>query len=365
METGFKFFKYHSINAALFAVVLISVLSTSIRADELPQPELVDEPPPPPETDEPANRDDGPEPDYVPPPPSDFGPSRSAPSKYQRGQKLGGASTEPSDEPEVDDSVIRVPAPVPVKPRAVSKKETAAACKKHEGRYISYYSELFLVQKCRRRLVQDHDEVLKLVQAGKNISEVESDIIAALPKGAPLVPNSGKKVRSCKQLEGRFVTFSYVDVYLVEKCHKRLFPDWETFTAWQKKAARKKARIGEIIDLSEIEFEQLRSGPDIPSLIDAEFSKQFKQDKVIDLIPIDEACRGVEGKIVTFYSKVYRIEKCRKREMDPEFASQKYPGMTPRQLSPEQWNSLPDGKPVTKPGATQPAKEYRPQPHRA
>ncbi|MEI6398419.1 MAG: hypothetical protein WCO71_06595 [Pseudomonadota bacterium] len=69
----------------------------------------------------------------------------------------------------------------------------------------------------------------------------------------------------------------------------------------------------------------------------------------MDIIPIDEACKGVDGKIVTFYSRMYKIEKCRKREIDAEsFTMHGGAGSSKlTELKPEQWISMPDGKPYS------------------
>ncbi len=265
----------------------------------------------------------------------------------------------------VDDSIIKVPKPEPAKPRVVTAAERKKACGKHEGKYISYYSEIFRVENCKRRAVQDPETLSRLMRGSVNVTEVESDIIAAIPAGQPVADQGAKSRRSCKQLEGRFITFSYVDVYLVQKCKKRIFPDWETFIAFQKKRGITSGIGSEVIPLTEAEFDLLQIGPEMPSSVDLEFIRQYDRSKVVDVIPIDEACRGVEGKIVSFYSKLYKIEKCRKREMDPEVATLKNPELKPKELRPEQWNSLPDGKPLKSESdaTTNKAVQYKPLPH--
>ena len=369
VETGFYISKSPlRFAAGLMALVLISTsilhLSQAMAQDGLPP-----EPPAPLEpTADPAPTPEPPEPEYQPPAPGDFPESRSTPSK-----SMPGKGNEPGSQPganqgapeALDESIIRVPRPVPAKLRPISAAEQKNACAKFDGKYISYYSEIYHVEKCKRRLIQDPSTLTQIMRGSLKVTEVESEIIAALSAGALISDQGAKKRRGCKQLEGKFVTFSYVDIYFIQKCKKRALPDWETFIAWQKKLGRKSGIGAEVIPLSEVEFDLLQIGPEIPSAVDLEFIRQYDRSKVVDIIPIDEACRGLEGKTVSFYSKLYKIEKCRKRELDPEQATLKNPSLNPKVLTAEQWNSLPDGKPMKTEVDAQKGKavQYKPLPH--
>ena len=59
----------------------------------------------------------------------------------------------------------------------------------------------------------------------------------------------------------------------------------------------------------------------------------------VDTIPLDEACSGLEGRYVSYYSRVYKIYKCHKRPVDPVQFSRKVM-KKPTELSSEQWLSL-------------------------
>lgn len=353
----------------LMATTLLLVTIPAVaRADEPPPPPPLDtpaaEPPPPPEPDS------APEPAYEPPNPGDFpsssGGGRSGTPRFKPGQSASEQEKTGAAQDEVNDTIIKVPRPQPAKPRPVTSAEKKAACAKYEGRYISYYSEIYRVEKCKRRQVLDPATLQRLMLGAANVVEVEVTVIAALTPGPPVV-EAAKARRTCRQLEGRFVSFSYTDVYLVQKCHRRMFPDWETFIAFKKRKTAKAAQSGDILALTEDEFYGLPQGPDMPSTIDIEFLKQYDRTKPVDVIPIDEACRGVEGKIVSFYSKLYKIEKCRKREMNPELATLRNPSLKPRELTPEQWISLPDGKSLIDDkagnGRQQKPQQYKPLPH--
>jgi hypothetical protein len=97
------------------------------------------------------------------------------------------------------------------------------------------------------------------------------------------------------------------------------------------------------------EFWAMRQGRDISSIIDKDFAKLLDGSAGVDIIPVDEACKGVDGKIVTFYSRMYKIEKCRKREIDAESFTmhRKLGDVKLIELKPEQWISMPDGKPYS------------------
>ena len=91
------------------------------------------------------------------------------------------------------------------------------------------------------------------------------------------------------------------------------------------------------------EFWAMRQGRDISSIIDKDFAKLLDGSAGVDIIPVDEACKGVDGKIVTFYSRMYKIEKCRKREIDAESFTmhRKLGDVKLIELKPEQWISMP------------------------
>lgn len=231
--------------------------------------------------------------------------------------------------------------------RTISKEIQKKQCEKFEGKVISFYDHIFKVEKCLRRPILQSRTVSDFMQAGVKIHNVESITLAALAEGTPLDDSSPtKEGRTCKQLEKQYVTYSYVDVYFIEHCKKRLFKDWDSYLKHRK---HRNDELGEILTLSWNEFNSFPDGVDMPSFIDEEFRKLLSKAKDVDVIPIDEACHGVEGKYTSYYSKVYKIEKCRKREIDNRslFTLKKADkALTVTELTSEQWISLPDGKPI-------------------
>jgi hypothetical protein len=247
---------------------------------------------------------------------------------------------------EDDDNIIRGPKieETPA-PREYSRAETQKVCNKYKDKLISVYGEIYKLKNCVRHLIHDQDDVYQMTRKGSRVVEVESSDVAALPIG-PSWEDVTMRVRPCSAFNKKYITFSFTDIYYVENCIKRLVPDYETLIQHRRSRGQKN---GEVLALNAKEFWSMRQGRDISSIVDGEFAKLLEGSADVDIIPIDEACRGVEGKLVSFYSKLYKIEKCRKREIDAEaFTMNRKLGEKKLiELKPEQWVSIPDGKPLS------------------
>ena len=242
--------------------------------------------------------------------------------------------------PTPDPSKI-IPQPTP---RTPTERERQTSCKKHEGKYISYFGDVYKVDGCKRRRILSHIAVSTLARQHISIVAVDSEPIANLPEGEPMSDTTHNVTRrTCKELNSRYVTYSYNDIFFVEKCKKRLFPDWATYLTHR---SRFSAQQREIQGLTWLEFEGLQMGEDFTSSMDIEYAKAREADKPMAIIPVKEACKGIDGRVVSFHSRMYRIENCHKRELDPEKFTQKRQNQGTRivELTPEQWYSLPDGK---------------------
>ncbi len=250
---------------------------------------------------------------------------------------------------EVDEELN--PPPVieePVPNKVYSAQEKRQICQRYEGKIIAFYGELYKVEKCKKRPITDSKTVYDLQRKGSIVIEADTDGIAALSDGESLdEAMTADDARGCKELNGRYVTYSSVDVYWVEACKKRLFPDWTTYIKHREARGDKK---GEILALSQIEFDRIEEGKAIPSVVDDMFAKLLKGEAQVEVIPVNEACRGLEGKVTSFYSKIYRVEKCRKREFTtPDISLRRlgYNQNTIIEMKSEQWLSLPEGQPIT------------------
>lgn len=256
-----------------------------------------------------------------------------------------GASTNATTaKPAEDDNVIKAPKDLEAPGvKTFSKSETQKTCAKYQGKLLSVYGEIYKIQNCVRHLVQEQENIFKFNRQGTPIVEVNATDVAAIPVGDHW-ENVSNKDRPCSAFNGKYITFSYTDIYYVENCVRKLVPDYETLLS-HKKSTGKNSQ--EVLALTAREFYSVKQGRDISSVIDKEFSKQLEIAKNVDIIPIDEACKGVEGKFVTFYSRMYKIEKCKKREIDAETYTMKTRtgDLKLTELRPEQWVSMPDGQP--------------------
>ncbi|MFK7871706.1 MAG: hypothetical protein AB8C84_00850 [Oligoflexales bacterium] len=211
-------------------------------------------------------------------------------------------------------------------------------CKKYEGHYVAYYSEVFHVQDCARVLLTQV-QLENVLRDKQKVEDVSGEVIRALPLRDVVVQAAGP-VRECKVFEKRFVTGHFVHVYYVEKCQKRVFPDWDSWAEYQKHHPELSSVI---LQLSDAELDQIPNGAQFPSVFDS--IQMVGEEEVPDLLPLDEACQGLDGAVVSYYQHVYRIENCRKRQIsaDSLLASQL---KKPYELSAQQWMSLPNGKDI-------------------
>jgi len=248
------------------------------------------------------------------------------------------SSSRPGPDKEADSGEL----PPPVMPKRKQYPATAKIkqCAKYEGKYISYYETIYKVEKCKRReLLTDEGTEAKI--KGLNIVSVDNDTIAVIPEGEPMNAPANKKALSCAQLNGQYLISRGDELYFVEKCAKRLFPDLDTYSEHaQKRGKREK----DILELDEVAIARIADGPPILSSLDVEYKKLLDADTGIDVIPLKEACKGLNGKFVAYYSKIYKIENCRKEPVDPLLFGKRFPSLAPVELSSEQWISIPTGK---------------------
>lgn len=217
-------------------------------------------------------------------------------------------------------------------------------CRPLEGKLISFYDNVFRVKNCRRQEIVDSDLVYQLLKQGNKITDVSADVIAALPLGERLEKQGRSTIDfSCKSLEGKYITYSNVNVYYVTGCKKYKFPDWISYLDHRKKSPFK-----EIVVVPWNEFLLIEEGQELASAIDVMMPKLDPNEGFPDIIPIDEACQPVNGKVVSYYSKIYKIEECRKRVfLDPTRVSlSSYGRQKIVELSSEQWVSIPNGEPI-------------------
>ena len=218
---------------------------------------------------------------------------------------------------------------------AATQKTPKDMCRKYEGAYISYYEHVFLVKGCQRRAVAAQQELYNLTRRGVVVQEVEAAVIRAIPLAPESKPQAAKTAspRLCRALQGQYITRSFVDIYYIDNCHKRLLPNWETYQQHLRDRGKLHA---DILSLNRTEFLALKLGKAIPPVT----RESVPLPAEVDVIPIDEACKGVEGKYVSYYTKIYRIKDCHRHEIDAEVVRRGKLNIT-RELTSEQWLSLP------------------------
>ncbi len=226
-------------------------------------------------------------------------------------------------------------------------KQKKAECRKYNGNYVSYYSRLFWVEDCKLREVVKKDLVRRISETyQRKISEINADTLIMLKSGSEIVRLPGKSVsrinRKCSQLEKQYVTVDLVELYFISGCRARLFPDWETYVEHRKK---RKQLDKPLLELGQAEMDGVKKGRPYPSILDVEFEKLYDGGRSVELIPLSEACKGLNGKYVSYYSRIYKIEKCRKREIDAASFLKSNKRLKLSELSGDQWFSLPDGEP--------------------
>jgi hypothetical protein len=224
---------------------------------------------------------------------------------------------------------------------------TKKYCRKYRGKYIGHYSEIYLVKNCERRLLEDPDSHFKLTQRGTKIHSVDPKVVAAIPIGKAMESIQNRRFKGCRHYERKYITYRDVDVYYVKKCRKLLLPTWESFLVHRKKYGKGVNTI--IKNVSWEEFIGLEEGDMIDAKVIAKLETRKLESAIepyVDVIPISQACKGLNRTFVSFYSRIYKIENCKKREIESAAFSRKYQKVKPRELTSDQWISLPDGKEI-------------------
>lgn len=224
----------------------------------------------------------------------------------------------------------------PPKKVVYSEKDIKEECRKYEGKYIVYYGKMFMVKSCQRTLL-NRKEVTLLMRTDLKVTEVDINTIAMIP----LVNPAGRIVSStedCRRLNGNYVLSTGGDMYYVRDCKKYLFPDWESYLDHVK------SKPGDVLELEDFELDAVAMGGTLDSTLDKEFSQANVEATETDMIPIEEACREINGATVSYYSKIYKIENCRKREIeDTARWTRENSNTKVNELTPEQWLSIPNG----------------------
>ena len=221
----------------------------------------------------------------------------------------------------------------------------AKPCGALEGKYIAYYGDVYLIKNCRRYRVPK-DNIYEVTKRHK-IHVAEAKDMQITKKGPDL--GSGKRGRKCSDMEGQYVSFAYSDIYYVKKCRKHMLPDWETTENHMRKVQGHLSKTPEILALTWEEFSLLKPGKEIISVLDKEYFETLQRLKAqeVDILSQGEACQGIEGRFVAYYSRVYKIEKCFKRLVDGAALTRIASNVSKiKEIDSQVWISIPAGPPL-------------------
>lgn len=256
------------------------------------------------------------------------------------------SSTEAADSPKAKPSTKPPTKATTTAPKKPSKKKPGVkeiasrkkACRTYANKLIGYYGKVYRVAGCKRYLV-DHSEIAGQIRRYGAVRGVDSDIVKLIP---PAKMQQQQRL-SCKEAEGRvFLTLSG-QIFQVAGCRRYTFPDWETFLEYRKKGRVKKRSFVEVEDHLAQTLPEARV---YPSVLDSDSAAFLRDNETYDIIPAKRACRGLEGRYVTYYSQVYKIEKCKRRPLVIE--PTKLGRFNLKELTSSQWLSIPEGKPLKK-----------------
>lgn len=215
------------------------------------------------------------------------------------------------------------------------------ACRSYNGRLIGYYGKIYHVRGCKRYAVAKGD-ISKMIRRHGGVRTVESDVVKVIPLHVP----KPKTRLTCREAEGRvFLTLSG-QLFQVAGCRRYVFPDWETFLEYRRKGRLGKKARGAFVEVEDHLAQTLPEARVYPSVLDTDNDSFLRDNDAYDIIPAKRACKGIEGRYVTYYSQVYKIERCKKRPV--LITTDRIGSLKVRELTSSQWLSIPEGKPLNK-----------------
>ena len=221
-------------------------------------------------------------------------------------------------------------------------------CRKYDGKHIGYYEDVYFVHNCQRRLIKDHDLLYKLLRKGHQVVQVDPAVIRGIPQGKPIVKLAQEKI-ACKKIQNRYVTIDTNEIYFIDNCKKRLFPEWDSYRLHSQKLP---LLARQILFVSAQALRNIPTGKMMPSILDKHFAahENILENEELDTLSQSDACAGLNNQFVTYYGQLYKIEKCRRREVqDQKIIRAVTKKGKLRELDSQRWVSLPEGEPIEAP----------------
>lgn len=272
---------------------------------------------------------------------------------------------------------------VPLELRAVQKfdaiKTKQEACAILEGKVVTYYDTASFVSGCVQRPIEDADLLNELVyKQRKTVAEVPAHIYRMIPFGEPWV---GKQLQGittskvCRELNGRYVTSTGTDYFIIENCKKRAFSSYVELQAHNKRNAP-------VLTVSPEQLDKLDDGKSIEGSYDREVgalyrivgdsalsplgsadgrAKPVRSAEDLEALPdsagkgdkIDgkKLCKQFNNKVISFYSQLFYITNCQKRPLKelPISIQQRFSeqGVNITDMTSAQVEAIPTGKEIS------------------
>jgi hypothetical protein len=228
---------------------------------------------------------------------------------------------------------------------AITLKEI---CEEYEGKIVSFVDYVSLVEGCRQRRIEDQQLLNDLVVLRKTtVVDIPSVTFRRIPNGVPFrrkdyleMEKSGGPSRSrlCAEHEGRHVTTDGEEFFLISDCKLRrvasflslvddsgngrpvlvlapevleLIPQGVDLKSREKDESALLYRVdGDVIWSRLYEGKVNRSSED-----SLETLKKIEAE-MVSRLDRGEVCAALEGRVISFFSKLYLVEKCIRRPLE-------------------------------------------------
>lgn len=224
-------------------------------------------------------------------------------------------------------------------------------CKDYNGKIVAYFSDVYRVKDCTLIPIDSEAELMNIQRQGQKIVEIDRDVVTSMKIVAPEQSKSSPKIakgHDCRSLNGKYITYTLNEIYYIENCKKRLLQDWDNYIEHSQKTSLSNSRITE---LNWEEFNAIEEGSPLSSATDKYLTKRLEEEgREIVLVSQQEACRGLEGRYISFAANLYKIEGCKRRLIEDEKLTSKLSSQSGL-IELESWRfaSLPEGKPILAP----------------
>ncbi len=242
----------------------------------------------------------------------------------------------------------------PTKSLSLDEKKKLALL--YEGKYLGYEGEVYRIKKDGFYEVMGGDEIYRITSQGIPIISVEKDIFQAFSEAKTMEKLPSPK-RESRVFQNSYITSqsASMEIYWVgpcpqyDACQKQKIPDRETLEFHRAKTGR---TAQPLVALTEEEFQSIKDAPPMGSVLTEEYKTLYTDGQEPQVLPIEEACRGLVGQYGVFLSQIYwfmpgnKLGTCTKKIIEGEDYLKKFPtyDKAPRlvELTPSQMVTIPD-----------------------